>query len=138
MSGTNNYELQVTSYESGRGTDLVLKDLSVGYPGRTLIEGVDAVFPAWRLTAITGRNGTGKSTLLRVMAGLAKPLAGEVRIRGERVGSSPVGVALPSEANGRAESAEHCSATNRAGWRRSRRGGLITNINKHNSHNTNN
>jgi energy-coupling factor transporter ATP-binding protein EcfA2 len=58
--------------------DITLKDLAVGYKGRTLIEGADATFAAGTLTALVGRNGSGKSTLLRVMAGLARPLAGEV------------------------------------------------------------
>jgi iron complex transport system ATP-binding protein len=58
--------------------DIILKDLTVGYKGRTLIAGADATFAAGTLTALVGRNGSGKSTLLRVMAGLAKPLSGEV------------------------------------------------------------
>lgn len=63
------------------GTEIELKGLSVGYPGRTLVSGMDAVFPAGSLTALVGRNGTGKSTLLRVVAGLVRPLAGEVIFR---------------------------------------------------------
>jgi iron complex transport system ATP-binding protein len=58
--------------------DVILKDLAVGYKGRTLVTGANAVFGAGTLTALVGRNGTGKSTLLRVMAGLAKPLSGEI------------------------------------------------------------
>jgi iron complex transport system ATP-binding protein len=61
-----------------KGVDLILKGLSVGYSRRVLLAGLDAVFDAGTLTALVGRNGSGKSTLLRVMAGLAKPFAGEV------------------------------------------------------------
>ena len=57
---------------------ITLKDLSVGYPGRTLVAGAGVAFPAGSLSAVVGRNGTGKSTLLRVMAGLARPISGEV------------------------------------------------------------
>lgn len=74
------------------GTELILKDLSVGYPRRTLLAGLDARFAAGTLTALVGRNGTGKSTLLRVMAGLAKPLAGEVI-----VGNAPLSTLKPRE-----------------------------------------
>ncbi len=47
-----------------------------------LISDVNAVFEPGTLTALVGRNGTGKSTLMRVMAGLMKPLVGEVLIDG--------------------------------------------------------
>jgi iron complex transport system ATP-binding protein len=60
--------------------NIILKNLSVGYSGRTLMTDVNAVFSAGTLTALIGRNGTGKSTLLRVMAGLISPLAGEVLV----------------------------------------------------------
>ncbi len=60
------------------GAGIILKDLSVGYPGRTLVAGADVAFPAGTLSAIVGRNGTGKSTLMRVMAGLARPISGGI------------------------------------------------------------
>lgn len=71
------------------GADLILNGLSVGYPRRALFAGLDAVFAAGTLTALVGRNGTGKSTLLRVMAGLAKPLSGEVLADGRSVATLP-------------------------------------------------
>jgi iron complex transport system ATP-binding protein len=64
------------------GAKLILKDLVVGYAGRTLIENVDTVFEAGTLTVLIGRNGTGKSTLLRIIAGLAKPLGGRILVDG--------------------------------------------------------
>ncbi|MGP4914896.1 ABC transporter ATP-binding protein [Brachybacterium tyrofermentans] len=39
---------------------------------------------AGEILALTGANGSGKTTLLRVMAGLADPTAGTVRIAGRR------------------------------------------------------
>jgi iron complex transport system ATP-binding protein len=59
-------------------TNVILKDLTVGYGGRVLIERANATIAAGALTALVGRNGTGKSSLLRVLAGLAKPLGGAV------------------------------------------------------------
>jgi iron complex transport system ATP-binding protein len=64
----------------------------VGYGLRILAAGLDVEFPAGGLTAIVGRNGTGKSTLLRAMAGLDRPLAGEVI-----VGDTPLVAMTPRE-----------------------------------------
>lgn len=60
--------------------DLALKNISVGYGSRILAEGLSETFPEGTLTAITGRNGTGKSTLLRAMAGLGKLISGNVLV----------------------------------------------------------
>jgi iron complex transport system ATP-binding protein len=61
--------------------ELVLDNISVGFTGRVLVSNACAEFAAGTLTTLTGRNGTGKSTLLRVMAGLAKPLSGRILVR---------------------------------------------------------
>ncbi|MBF4605853.1 ATP-binding cassette domain-containing protein [Curtobacterium sp. VKM Ac-2884] len=45
---------------------------------RTVLDGLDAAFPAGRVTALTGPNGSGKSTLLDVVAGVLRPTAGRI------------------------------------------------------------
>ena len=50
-----------------------LKELTLGYGQRTLLETVNARITGGQLVALLGRNGTGKSTLLRAMMGLEKP-----------------------------------------------------------------
>ena len=47
-----------------------LHDFSIGYGERTLLCEVETTIEKGRLTALIGRNGTGKSTLLRAIAGL--------------------------------------------------------------------
>ena len=45
---------------------------------RTVLDGVDAVFPAGVVTALTGPNGSGKSTLLDALAGVVTADGGVV------------------------------------------------------------
>lgn len=59
------------------------QNLTLGYGSRTLIDSLTASVSRGELTALVGRNGTGKSTLLRAIAGLEQTLGGEIRI-GER------------------------------------------------------
>ncbi|POA35011.1 MULTISPECIES: metal ABC transporter ATP-binding protein [unclassified Pseudomonas] len=49
-----------------------------GAPGQPLTPALDFDLPGGSLTAIIGANGSGKSSLLKVIAGLQKPLAGKV------------------------------------------------------------
>jgi sulfate/thiosulfate transport system ATP-binding protein len=51
----------------------------------TALDGVSVDVPTGSLTALLGPSGSGKSTLLRVIAGLERPDAGEIRLEGEDV-----------------------------------------------------
>ncbi|WP_347928458.1 ATP-binding cassette domain-containing protein [Pseudomonas helvetica] len=51
-----------------------------GAPGQPLTPALDFDLPGGSLTAIIGANGSGKSSLLKVIAGLQKPLAGKVAL----------------------------------------------------------
>lgn len=59
-----------------------LKNITLGYGSRILLRDVSADLPAGALTALLGRNGTGKSTLLRAIMGLGTVAAGSIRICG--------------------------------------------------------
>ena len=59
-----------------------LHSFSIGYGDRLLLENAEAVFGAGSLTALIGRNGTGKSTLLRAMAGLNRSYGGRIDVGG--------------------------------------------------------
>lgn len=64
-----------------------LKKLTLGYGQRMLLEAVDAHITGGQLVALLGRNGTGKSTLLRAMMGLEKPRSGEIILQGKNIAS---------------------------------------------------
>ena len=66
-----------------------LQGLALGYPGRPLFENVDLSFGRGELTALIGRNGTGKSTLLRTIMGLLRPLRGSILIGQKSVHELP-------------------------------------------------
>ena len=59
--------------------------LQVRLSGKPVLNGVDVGVPAGGLVAILGRNGVGKSTLLRTISGLSRPSAGAIRFDGESI-----------------------------------------------------
>lgn len=59
---------------------ITLHNISLGYKGKRLVERANAEFSKGSLTALIGRNGTGKSTLLRAIMGLEKTLQGDILI----------------------------------------------------------
>ena len=55
-----------------------LRDLSVQFGGPAVLDGVSLSIAPGERSAVTGRNGEGKSTLLKVIAGLIEPDSGEI------------------------------------------------------------
>ena len=62
-----------------------LQNLTLGYEDRLLFEDVNVSFEIGMFTALLGRNGMGKSTLLRSIVKLVSPLSGDVLIGGESI-----------------------------------------------------
>lgn len=59
--------------------------ISVGYDSRILVNDLDLLLPKSSITAIIGSNGSGKSSLMRVLNGLQNPLAGTVKWNGKPI-----------------------------------------------------
>ena len=61
---------------------LSCRGLSFTYGASPVFEGLDADFPAGQITCIAGANGVGKTTLVRVLCGLAAPSSGSISMDG--------------------------------------------------------
>jgi ABC-2 type transport system ATP-binding protein len=59
-----------------------IPNLKVDLRGTPILEVSDVKLKPGQALAITGRNGVGKTTLLRVVSGTAKPSAGKVKVLG--------------------------------------------------------
>lgn len=68
---------------------ILLDHVTLAYGSRTLLADVSASFAQGTLTALIGRNGTGKSTLLRAIAGLGPIASGEIRLCGHTLAELP-------------------------------------------------
>ncbi|WP_329402567.1 ABC-F family ATP-binding cassette domain-containing protein [Streptomyces melanogenes] len=70
---------------------LVAKDLAAGHGDRTLFAGLDLVVAPGDVIGLVGANGAGKSSLLRLLAGLDTPEDGELKLSppGATVGHLP-------------------------------------------------
>ena len=67
--------------------ELILKEVFYRYPGTKtdVLKGVDAVFPEGTVTAVMGRSGAGKSTMLYLLAGLDVPTGGTILYDGREL-----------------------------------------------------
>ena len=71
----------------GTGAAIALSGVTVAYPtqsheARTVLSGIDLTIPRGEFTALVGRSGCGKTTLLNLIAGLTEPSAGSVTVLG--------------------------------------------------------
>ncbi|HWV92438.1 MAG TPA: cytochrome c biogenesis heme-transporting ATPase CcmA [Burkholderiales bacterium] len=64
---------------------LEARNLECERGGRTLFRGLAFALSAGELVRIAGPNGSGKTSLLRILCGLLTPSAGEVRWNGARI-----------------------------------------------------
>jgi len=61
-----------------QGTPLLLNGVTKRYGENTILNALDLHIPAGQFVAVVGRSGGGKSTLLRLLAGLEAPNGGEL------------------------------------------------------------
>jgi polar amino acid transport system ATP-binding protein len=64
---------------------IALRQISKSFGSRTVLSGIDADFGDVRAVAFIGPSGGGKSTLLRIVAGLQVPDSGDILVDGQRI-----------------------------------------------------
>jgi ABC-2 type transport system ATP-binding protein len=70
-------------------TAVDVRDLRVSFGPVVAVDGVDLTVAPGGAVALVGRNGAGKSTTLRVLAGVLPPTSGSVRLAGVDVARDP-------------------------------------------------
>ncbi|MBI5911744.1 MAG: ABC transporter ATP-binding protein [Betaproteobacteria bacterium] len=69
---------------------LSIEGLCAGYDGAQVLADVSIEIGAGEAVALMGRNGMGKTTLIRAIMGTLCPTAGTIRFRGQRIDGRPV------------------------------------------------
>jgi ATP-binding cassette subfamily F protein 3 len=77
---------------------VVVQDLCLSYGPKVLFDNADLNSGPMDRVGLGGANGTGKSSLMKILAGAAQPDSGELRFRrNTRVGYLPQEIATPAE-----------------------------------------
>ncbi len=63
--------------------------LCSGYDGKVVVNDVSVALPAHKISVILGANACGKSTLLKTLSRLIRPISGQVLLDGRRIDSYP-------------------------------------------------
>jgi branched-chain amino acid transport system ATP-binding protein len=84
---------------------LEVRDLRVAYGKIEAVKGISFSIEAGQVVSLIGTNGAGKSTTLRTISGLLKPVSGEIHFDGQRIDGMPankiVGLGLAHSPEGR-------------------------------------
>jgi ABC-type nitrate/sulfonate/bicarbonate transport system ATPase subunit len=65
-----------------------LKNLTIGYDKTPILSNINYVFEDNKIYGILGKSGFGKTTLLRTMCGILKPISGEILVNGKKFTSA--------------------------------------------------
>ena len=63
-----------------------MENVSKSFGSEGVLRNVSCTFEAGKIHGIIGKNGSGKTILMKLICGLTLPTSGEVRVRGQRIG----------------------------------------------------
>ena len=85
---------------------LAIRDLKLSYGGISAVKGINFHVNSKELVTLIGANGAGKTSTLKIIAGLLKPSAGSIHFSGMAIGGKPAyelaqyGIGLVPEGRG--------------------------------------
>jgi phospholipid/cholesterol/gamma-HCH transport system ATP-binding protein len=87
------YDISTKAGDTDQGETapaVAVQDVHKSYGIQKVLNGVTLSVAQGETLAVLGRSGTGKSVLLRLIIGLAKPDSGSVRIQGQEIADVPL------------------------------------------------
>ncbi len=75
--------------DSTPGGTIIMTNISFQYEGPNspkVLDGIDLIIPAGKVTAIVGASGSGKSTLMKLLLKFYQPTSGRITVNGEDLG----------------------------------------------------
>lgn len=87
------YEITLNSQQTtqldNKMVDIAIKNVHFKYPSshKDVLNNITLHIPAGRKVAVLGKSGTGKSTLLKLLAGALRPTSGSILVNGEEMNS---------------------------------------------------
>ena len=66
--------------------DIIVKDISKSFKGISVLKQINISFEKGKIHGIIGRNGSGKTVLIKIICGLIQPDAGHVWVNGKEIG----------------------------------------------------
>lgn len=90
-SNSKNTDSKIAEQNSTDKYALEAKDLTLSYPGRgQVLAATSFKIAKGELLLISGRTGSGKSSLLHLIAGFMQPTSGQLFVKGKTAGSEPL------------------------------------------------
>ena len=69
---------------------LTASGLTMRYHSTLALDNLDMNLPQGKIVGLLGPNGSGKTTFIKLAAGLLTPTAGQITVCGEKIGTAPI------------------------------------------------